>query len=170
MGGSRAMAKQVIRWGVVTVLVGIALFAIGVGLSPYYLIDHGFPFLEGDRVVRSGSAYGFTIGMTKPEVLEAIKSRYSRPRHSLRVTWSIDSDNGRALALFENTDWATYPHREHGEYRIEVTALSAMTAPLELVNEWDLELPARWVNDVYLVFSAGKLSEVQRSRWLFERP
>jgi len=39
-----------------------------------------------------------------------------------------------------------------------------------VVDQWHVEMPAKWVNDVYLTFAGGRLAEIQRSRWVFERP
>lgn len=157
-----------IRKSVLIFLSGTVLVAATL-LAGLYSIEKGIPLVEGNRIVRSGSAYGFEIGMTRKECFLAVRGRYRKPEHYLRVLWAKDSDLDETLQPFENTDLARYPHREYGEYSELITQIESINPPLELGDRWDIRMPAKWVNSIYLTFDNGTLAKIQKSRWLFER-
>ena len=136
----------------------------------FYVAASGVPFVEGDRRIASGSAYGFRIGMSKAEVFDVIKTHYARDGYSLRALWEKNSPEDAILAPFENTDWKKYPHRKHGEHKSLIKDLSKLEAPYGATSHWDIDVPSGWVNRISLQFEDERLVEVRKSRWLFERP
>jgi len=158
--------KRIVLRSILLVIV----FLVAVVALALYSVNEGIPLLEGDKVVTSGRAYGFEIGMTRGECLSAVRAGYNKPNHYLRVLWPKDSVLDETLRVFENTEWASYPHRVYGEYSELVANINDTNPPLELGDRWDIEMPAEWVNSIHLTFENGKLVEIQKSRWLFERP
>ena len=151
-------------------IAGILLavfFALAVLL---YVGNSGIPFFDGDHVVTSGEAYKFKIGMTKPEVFESIKNNYAEDSYHLQTLWLRQSPIARELERFENTEWKDYGARKYSEHKIPIHDLDKITLPFAYSNRWDIEIPADWVNTIYLKFENEALVEIQKSRWLFERP
>ncbi len=147
----------------------VATFA-AVGWLFLYSLDHGVPLVEGDQFTRSGAAFGFEIGSSRSEAFRIIRERYAQPGNDLRVVWERASPVHTQLAKYENPDSRQWTSEKFSHWRQPVSALSELIPPLQLVDRWDIELPGNWVNDIYLTFSDDHLTEVQRSRWLFERP
>ena len=48
--------------------------------------------------------------------------------------------------------------------------INNLTLPLELVGRWDIEMPASWVNSIHLQFEDGRMKEIRKDKYLFERP
>lgn len=153
-------------WGVGGVLGALVIVALGC----LFVLEHGIPFVEGDRVVRSGAAYGFTIGSSRAEAFAAIKQNYSSPGNTVYVAWKRASADNDALRPFENPVSRQMSGDAYGYYRAAVSGLSVAPRPLLMVDQWRIEMPAKWVNDVDLTFHGDRLAEIQRSRWVFERP
>ena len=149
---------------------GILLAVFFVLAALLYVGNSGIPFVEGDHVVTSGEAYRFEIGMTKPEVFESIKENYAKDNYYLRTLWLRQSSYAKELESFENTDWKDYKARKYSEHKSLVQDLKKITLPFAYSNRWDIEMPADWVNMIYLKFENESLIEIQKSRWLFERP
>jgi hypothetical protein len=84
--------------------------------------------------------------------------------------WPREAIYAEELKSYENTNWKNYINTHFAEYKIEVGALERMEPPLIHGYRWDIEMPAEWVNTIYLSFANGRLTEIQKSRWLFERP
>ena len=145
----------------------ILLLAIGFLLL---VADDGIPFIEGDTVILEGERYGFSIGMSKQDAYEALKTNYSNDEHYVRILWRKGSDENAMLERFQNTSQAQYTNRIYSETELPIIGMQEMPLPLELVQRWDVQLPASWINTIYLTFEDTKLVEIQRSRWLFERP
>jgi len=158
--------KKTLLWTATTV-IAIIIVSIVVLL---YIFSAGIPFVEGDVRISSGSAYGFKIGMSKQEVFSAIRSLYNKKNYSLRVLWLKDSKVHEILSPFENTNWAKYPKRKYSEYKELTKKIKKINPPLEHGKRWDIDMPASWVNSIYLTFENGMLVEIQKSKWLFERP
>jgi len=138
--------------------------AIGFGVALLlYSAKRGIPFVEGDTIVTHGRAYGFQIGMSREECLAAVRAGYDKPDYYLRVLWPEDSP-------LDDTLRANHPNRHFGEYRSLIGDISGTNPPLDLGERWDIEMPAAWVNDIYLTFDNDRLIEIRRSRWVFERP
>lgn len=155
---------RVVLFGCLSVAVLAVLFiAIVLALGR-------IPFLEGDRIVRTGEAYGFRIGMDRSQVMGVLKKRYAVRGNDLRVVWKKSDPVDARLAVYENTDQVEHLAREYGEHRVGVAGVTGISDPLLLCDEWRLEMPADWVNSIYLSFQDGRLVSIQRSKWLFERP
>jgi len=139
-------------------------------LALLFIAGNGIPFIEGDDKVTSGEGYNFKIGMTKPEVFKKVKTHYNKKDYYLRTLWLKESKINKQLESFQNTEWQEYPHRKYSEYKIRINELNEITLPLEYGGRWDIDLPAERVNSIYLTFEDERLIEIQKSRWLFERP
>ena len=153
----------------VLIFLAATVLVVATIMGGLYTLEEGIPLLEGERNVRSGSAYGLEIGMTRNECLLAIRGRYGKPEHYLTVLWAKDSDLDETLQPFENPDSPRYPHHEHREYRGLITQIESINPPLELIDHWEIRIPAQWVHSIYLTFANGTLVKIQKSRWLFER-
>ena len=154
-----------LRWGP-AIVITIAVLAVGL----LYSVDHGIPFVEGDWVTRSGAAYGFKIGSSRPEAFRVIREHYTKPGYELRVVWERASALQAQLAEYENPESKEWTHDEYSHWRQPVAAVVTLGPPLQLADRWDVEMPANWVNDIYLTFVDDRLVEIQRSHWVFERP
>lgn len=118
----------------------------------------------------SGEAYGFTIGDSRDQALAVIREKYRGEDHHLRILWPISAEYADVLRPYENTPWKEYSAKEYAEYKIEVSRIEGMVPPLIYSDRWDIDMPATWVNTIYLTFEGEALIEIQKSRWLFERP
>lgn len=159
---ARHLRRAVFLFTFIASAAWLVVFALRYGMP--------IPFLEGDSLLTSGSAYSFEIGMTREQCHRTVKSRYSQPGRHLRVLWEKNSETDSVLSRFENTFWAKFQNRRFGEYRESVLSMEGIELPLMLVDKWYLEMPARWINDVRLTFEGDKLVEIRRSRWLFPGP
>jgi len=155
-----------VLWGIGAVVAVTVLAAASI----LFIVGHGIPFVEGDRVVRSGAAYGFTIGSTRAEAFAAIKEKYSSPGNKVSVAWKRASLDNEVLQTLESPGSRQMSGDAYGYYRAGVSGLPEVPQPLLLVDQWHVEMPAKWVDSVYLTFAGGRLAEIQRSRWVFERP
>jgi len=152
-----------------TLLIIAATVAISAGLLVWSL-EHGIPFVEGDRVARSGTAYGFQIGSSREEAFRVVHERYAKPGYDFRVLWERASPLQAQLAEYEDPSSRRLSREEYSTWHRPISAVSTLEAPLQRVDRWDIQMPASWVNSIHLTFTADRLSEVSRSRWLFERP
>src|SRR6266581_4637849 len=143
----------------------VAFLGLGMFVS-LYCINEGVPFVEGSKAFTEATPYGFSIGSTKEHCLTVIHENYSSEGRRVRVQWPKGSEIGLTLTPYENTSWATYPHRNMGEYVEAVDKLNALTPPLRLTERWEVLLPGGWVNNIVLTFRGDTLIEVRRSRWL----
>lgn len=150
--------------------VGLVLVIVAVLGVLLYIGNSGVPFVEGDHVVSSGSAYEFRIGMTKPEVFESIQRNYAKKDYYLRVLWLRHSHIAKELEGFETKDPEHTSSRKFAEYKALIQDFENVTPPLVYTDRWDIKMPADWVNTIYLKFENDSLIEIQKSRWLFERP
>jgi hypothetical protein len=146
--------------GALLILLAGAVFVMGGGF---------IPLIEVDRTVYSGSAYGFTIGMTKEDAFKTIRRRYDRQDHYVRVVWSKPTPFDAELAAYENTELQT-ARDDWGEHQVLVADLTSPSRPMELLDRWQVQIPFFWDNKVQLSFSGGRLAEIRRTRWLCERP
>ena len=158
-------SKIIVKTFPVIVFVLIIIFG-----ALLYVGNSGIPFIEGDHRVLSGKAYNFEIGMTKPQVFGAIREYYENDGYYLRILWLRQSDEAKELEIFENTESKKYTNRKYGEYKVQIKDLGSINLPLRYGSRWDIEMPAEWVNDIYLEFKNEKLVRIQKSRRLFERP
>ena len=147
---------------VATLVVGFAVLL--------YIGNAGIPFVEGDWVTEHGEAEGFRIGMTREVAFDALRTRYTGRDASVRFVWKRGTDVAIRLAPYEDAKSRSWVTRPHGFYVEPVDALVTMPLPLEIGDRWDVQLPASWVNDVYVTFVDGRVAKIQRSRWVFERP
>ena len=108
--------------------------------------------------------------MAKPDVFESIKNNYAKENYYLRLLWLKQASFAEELESFENTEWKDYGARKYSEHKSLIHDLEKMTPPFTYSNRWDIEMPADWVNTIYLEFENEKLTQIQKSRWLFERP
>ena len=135
-----------------------------------YVGDAGIPFVEGDRITRTGQAEGFRVGMTRDEAFAALTAHYRKRDAHIRYVWKRDSDSAGALLPFEHPESRSWGSNPYAHYDEAIDALTTMPLPLELGERWDIKLPATWVNSVYVTFKDDRVAEIQRSRWVFERP
>ena len=149
---------------------GFYLVILGVLALLLYIGDGGIPFLEGDRVITSGKAYDFRIGMTRSEAFKSIVNNYSKDGYYLRVLWPKNSTLASKLEIFENTEWRNYGARNYSEHQVLIENAKEITLPLSHSRRWDIRMPGGWVNTIHLEFEGERLIRVQRSKWLFERP
>ena len=159
------MQKRLI-WGLAFV-AAVVVAAAGLFL---YSIDRGIPFVEGDRVSRSGTAQGFRIGSSRADAFRVVCERYAQPANDIRVVWERASPVHAQLATFENAESKQWTRERYSYWRQPVSAVHELLPPLQVGDRWDIELPGSWVNDIYLTFANDELVEIQRSRWVFERP
>ncbi|WP_229817348.1 hypothetical protein [Thalassotalea profundi] len=156
------MFLKIVGYSLLTILISF-IFLI-------YSVFNGVPFIEGDEQVTDGTAHHFAIGSTKSEVFADVKKNYSESGYLLRVLWPKDSEINLKLESFQNTKWKDYPGRRYSEYKVPITEIEELTAPLLLTTRWDIEIPSNWVNSIYLQFENDRLIQIRKSRWLFERP
>ncbi len=102
-----------------------------------------------DDTVVSGTAYGFTIGASKREVLAAARSLDDHPHAVVYASYGQRAGDHLSVAL--------------SQVRIE---------QLQGHDQWDILLdgPDNFFNSVGLTFSDGKLVEIHRHRQHFELP
>ena len=149
----------------------ISILAIFLALvALIYSIGNGVPFIEGDNKITSGKAYNFEIGMSKQDTFRIIQKHYNKEGYYLRTLWLKDSEIDNKLESFQNTEWKKYPHRKYSEYKVLISNIDEITPPFQYGARWDIDMPAAWVNTIYLSFEDELLTEIQKSRWLFERP
>ena len=148
----------------------ISFFVVSLLLISIIFVTGKIPSVEGTDIVVEGEAYHFNIGMTKQSAFELIKKHYSKDEYILRVLWLRESELNKLLQKFENTEMAKYKNRKYCEYKILVKNLNNLTLPLELVGRWDIEMPASWVNSIHLQFEDGRMKEIRKEKYLFERP
>ena len=151
-------------------LVAVTLVIIVAIAALLYVGNSGIPFIEGDHRVTSGKAYEFEIGMSKSEAFNSILKNYAKEDYYLRTLWLRHSPMANNLADFENTESRKYKNKKHSEYKILIRELKEMPLPLVYISRWDIDMPADWVNTIYLEFINDNLIRIQKSRWLFERP
>jgi len=149
----------------VVVVVIVIAFA-----SLLYVAAVGVPFIEGDRVTTQGDAEGFQVGMTKAQAFNALHVHYQDRNATVRHVWKRDSPLAGELSQFETPESRRHTPDPYGVYEAAVESLTTMPLPLAIGDRWDVQLPASWVNDVYVTFEADRIVEIQHSRWLFERP
>ena len=137
------------------VLVGIVLF----------IRDHGILFVEGDRAVLTGSAYGFRIGSSRAEAFATLRDQYSSSGDHVFVVWRRAAVESEQLVTFGNPG----PRDIYANYRMPVHDLAEIPKPLQVVDRWHIEMPGRWINEILLTFKRDRLSEIRRSRWVFQR-
>ena len=135
-----------------------------------YVGNSGIPFVEGTWKTERGSAYGFEIGMSKSDAFATLRSDYSLADHYIEIIWPKGSETDPLLGDFENTSDANRTDRRYGRYRQPVAELHDATLPLQMSEKWELQLPASWVNNIYLEFRDDSLIRITRDRWIFERP
>lgn len=145
-------------------------FVIFIFLSSILLIAAcQIPLVEGDKTIIEGKAYGFEIGAKKSDTFKVIKKEYNKKGYYLRTLWLKKSELGDQLTQYENQE-SKKSFNEYAEYKDEISNMLNLTAPLNLCQRWDIKMPAKWVNDIYLTFDDGRLIKIRKSRWLFERP
>jgi hypothetical protein len=154
-----------LRWA-----LGILVAAVTILALLYWSVEHGIPLVEGDRTTHSGAAYGFQIGSSKAEVLHVLQQRYAKPGYALKVLWARASPLQAQLGEYEDPSSKRWSSEEYSSWRRPISEVSTLEAPLQRVDRWDIDMPASWVNSIQLTFTADRLSEIERSRWLFERP
>jgi len=126
----------------VVVFVCVA-FAAGVIAFAYLSLENGIPFVEADRTITTGNGYGFSIGESREECLDVLKSKYS--------------NRGNVVSVSSASEHAIHE-------------LKDMPETLAAAERWDIRLPAAWVNSIHLTFVADRLVEIQRNKWIMERP
>ena len=97
-----------------------------------------------DDVVRSGSKYGFTIGMSKSNAALSIIDNYGEEDYELVLT--------------------THPGPADSSATIRISAKKIQSAPLEEMNIWRINLGGLGRNSLIIVFENGSLVEVHRFR------
>jgi len=129
------------------------------------------PLIEGDKTITEGKIANFTVGATKEETFEAIKTHYSKKGYILKTSWGKSESFSNELVQFETASFNAGRNNERfSEFATEITELTYMVSPFVRTTEWKIEVPSSYINSIYLKFSDGKLYEITRSRWLFERP
>jgi hypothetical protein len=134
-----------------------------------YLYGSGIPFLEGDTNIKTGDGFHFEIGMNKSEVFDVIKNKYNKEDYYLSVLWkksSIDSPN-----LEEYVDKSSHytVNSPYSEWKAPIREIPELLRPLILMPHWKIDMPAVWVNYIYLEFEKDKLVVIRKSKWVFER-
>jgi hypothetical protein len=135
-----------------------------------YIAGNGIPFVEGDTKIETGNGYHFTIGMNKSEVFEAIKNKYNQDGYYLRVLWEKSSDVSPSLMDYTNNGRQYMANSPYYEWRVLINETPELLPPLMHMSRWDIDMPAEWVNSIYLEFEQDKLVEIRKSKWVFERP
>ena len=157
--------KLILKSLVVIVLAIVLLLGVLI-----YIVGNGIPFVEGDTKIKTGHGFHFTIGMSKSEVFDAIKSKYNQEDYYLRVLWEKTSDISFSLEAYTNSGRPYLANSPYYEWRVPIRETPELLPPLILTARWDINMPAEWVNSIYLEFKQDKLVEIRKSRWVFERP
>lgn len=155
---------------IVLTLGSLTLLILLVFGALLYVGENGVPFFEGDEVYREGNAYEFIIGSSKLEVLESIKLNYAKENYHISVYWRKSASYANKLGSYENTKNKIYVNDEFAEYKMGIANLEKLELLLAYENRWNIDMPTDWVNTIHLTFSNDALVEIQKSRWLFERP
>jgi hypothetical protein len=163
--GAKVIGRR-LAWSVLGL---VAVIVVGF-VALIYIGDAGIPFVEGDWVTEHGEAQGFRIGMTRAEAFDVLRTRYRGREASVRFVWERGTGIASRLAPYEAAQSRSWASDRHGFYVEPIDTLVAMPLALEIGDRWDIQLPASWVNDVYVTFHDGRVVKVQRSRWVFERP
>ena len=162
---NKTTPKWVLRAGMIAATSVICAFAVMI-----YVLGYGVPFVEGDTIVTEGEAYGFEIGMSRDESFAVIQNMYNKPEYFIRLLWQKDDPAYETIDYYQNTRWAQNKMRKYNEFKELVLDVSSVNPPMEMVGRWDVDMPAKWVNTIYLMFKDERLNKIQKSRWLFERP
>jgi len=102
-----------------------------------------------DESVASGSAYGFTIGASKQETLDAISRLTNHPHAVVDVTYGLRAGDHFTIA-----------------------PVPVQIGQLQMHDRWDVYLDGdgKFFNSVRLTFRDGHLAEIYRHRQYFELP
>jgi hypothetical protein len=157
--------KFILKSLVVIVLAIVLLLGVLI-----YIVSNGIPFIEGDTKIKTGHGFHFTIGMNKSEVFHAIKNKYNKEDYYLRVLREKSSDISSSLEGYTSNGRPYLANSPYYEWRAPIRETSELLSPLMLTSRWDINMPAEWVNSIYLEFDQDKLVEIRKSRWVFERP
>ncbi len=148
----------------VTTRVLLALGACVVSLASCILLLGHVPVLEVDRSVSSGAAYGFVIGMSKPDALAVVRRQRGA---TLSAYWERA---GAPSRLSEYEQWSAQGRGRIGTYTVSAGNATALTLPLGYSTHWRVNLGTFGVNTIELRFAGDSLMEVRRCRYLVGRP
>lgn len=147
----------------------LGLVVLFIAFATYSYIN-GVPFVEGTTIITTGGGYGFKIGASKEECFKALKRKYDEKDYNLRTFWDIDAPESEALEIYPNVKLKRSVLGDFYDHDEWINNIETMTPPMKVAKRWDIEIPARWVNDIHLEFKKDKLVEIIKNRWLVERP
>ena len=135
-------------------------------------IINGIPFLEGTKIIKSGSNYGFRIGMSKEESFTILKTNYSKENYFITTIWDSNSEQSRVLEKFPKVTFhmGFRDSDPYYKFRDLIKNKKKLISQLQLLDTWKIEMPENWVDTLTLFFENNKLVEMQRTKYLFERP
>lgn len=126
---------------------------LAAALAPVLAIGGVIAYLSAtyiDETEASGSAYGFTIGSSKPQTIEAIlRQRHRHPSIAVYVSYGPKAGDTFTLGSSDMNLDRLGPH-----------------------DQWDVLLrgPGEYFDSVRLMFRDGRLVEIYRHRQYFELP
>jgi hypothetical protein len=56
------------------------------------------------------------------------------------------------------------------KFRELIKEINELIPSIQLIDTWEIEMPENWVDTLTLIFEENKLIEMQRTKYLFERP
>jgi hypothetical protein len=84
--------------------------------------------------------------------------------------WEKSSDVSPSLMDYTNNGRQYMANSPYYEWRVLINETPELLSPLMHMSRWDIDMPAEWVNSIYLEFEQDKLVEIRKSKWVFERP
>lgn len=153
--------RKMLRGLILAAAVALALCAAGLGCI---LVLGYIALIESDRTVSSESGYGFTIGMTKVEALDAVKHQEGK---TLLAYWKR---SGAPAALEDFERPGMRGTGAVGSYEVPPSTIQTLNLPLAYSSHWRLEFPLFGINARDLEFQDDRLVRIRRSRYIVGRP
>ena len=150
-----------------------AFFALFVALflSTCSVLGGGpVPLIETNKTITEGTGWKFEIGATKANTYATILIHYSKDGNRLITFWEPSDGRPTNLAEYETELLRGCRNPCYKFDRAVFDVAPSVPPPLSFSDNWSVRMPGPWVNSISLEFEDGRLSSINRSEFLFERP